>query len=61
MKKINRLWMWPLISFSMALAACGGGSSGGSGSGGSTLPSLGTVNTPQNYVLPSAVSTVPPQ
>jgi predicted small secreted protein len=61
MKKLNKLLICLLIGCSLVLAACGGGSSTGSGSGSGNLPSLGTVSTPQNYVLPSAVSTVPPQ
>jgi hypothetical protein len=61
MKKLNRLWIWQLIGCSLALAACGGSNSGSSVTGSGNLPSLGTVSTPQNFVLPSAVSTVPPQ
>jgi len=59
MNKLNIRLNWQLISCVLVLTACGGG--GGGGSGGGSLPSLGTVSTPQNYVLPSAVSTVPPQ
>jgi hypothetical protein len=43
-----------------SLAACGGGG-GSAGGSSSAASSLGSVNTPQNFVLPSAVSTVPPQ
>jgi len=59
MNKLNIRLKWQLVCCMLALTACGGG--GGGGSGDASLPSLGTVSTPQNFVLPSAVSTVPPQ
>jgi hypothetical protein len=42
----------------IGLVACGGGGGGG---GSSSAASLGTVSTPQNYTVPAAITTVPPQ
>lgn len=57
--KLNVIKVVSLLIFA-SLAACGGGG-GSAGGSPSAASALGSVNTPQNYVLPSAVSTVPPQ
>ena len=43
----------------LGMAACGGG--GGGGGGASGAASLGAVSVPQNYTVPAAITTVPPQ
>ena len=48
-----------LFSLVFGLIACGGG--GGGGGGASGAASLGTVSVPQNYTVPAAITTVPPQ
>jgi hypothetical protein len=42
----------------LCMAACGGGGGGGSVADKATL---GTVSAPQNYTVPTAITTVPPQ
>jgi len=44
----------------LGMAACGGGG-GGSGGSGTGPASLGAVSVPQNYTVPAAITTVPPQ
>lgn len=49
-----------LLSLLAGLIACGGGGGGGGG-GASGAASLGTVSVPQNFTVPAAITTVPPQ
>ena len=49
-----------LFSLLFGLIACGGGGGGGDGST-SGAASLGTVSVPQNFTVPAAITTVPPQ
>ncbi len=41
----------------LGLVACGGGGGGSS----SSTATLGVVSTPQNFTVPTAITTVPPQ